>query len=132
MKPTAQKIAQYRAISTRKAAAAANDQGEAPKAKGTLKLADFAATVEFNDVKVADDANGNPYYAFKGATVRVGEVESVRTVMAFESYDLVRKVVLAGQPLVAMLANAGSTLKIVGVMVDGEMVLVQRDARIAA
>lgn len=132
MKPTAQKIAQFRAISARKAAAAANDQGEAPKAKGTLKLADIVATVEFSDVKVADDANGNPYYAFKAATVRVGDTETTRTVMAFESYELVKQVVYAGEPLVATLANAGSTLKIVGVLVDGEMVMIERDVRVAA
>jgi len=122
-KPTAAKIAQFRAISGRKTAA--NDQGAAP-AKGTLKLADIVATVEFSDVKVADDANGNPYYAFKGATVRADDGgETTRTVMAFESYDLVKQVVMGGNDLVVTLAHAGSTMKIVGVMVDGEMKMVE-------
>lgn len=126
-KPTAQQIAQFRAISARKAGA--NDQSPA---KGTLKLADIVATVEFTDVKVADDAAGNPYYAFRGATVRTAETETVRTVMAFESYDLVRQAVLAGDELVVTLANAGSTMKIVGVMVDGEMRMVESRLQKAA
>lgn len=123
-KPTAAKIAQFRAIAGRKTAA--NDDA-APKAKGTLKLklSAIVATVFFTDVKIAEDANGNPYYAFKDASVVVGETETVRTVMAFESYDLVGQVVRAGQDLVVTLENTGSTMKIVGVLVDGEMKMVE-------
>ena len=131
-KPTASQIARFRAISSNvKAGTAAND--DAPKPKGRLTLQDFVATVEFDQLKDADDAKGKPYYSFKDANVRAQDgKESVRTVMVFEAYDLVKKVVLAGQELVVTLRHAGPTLKVVGVQVDGEMVIVEQPAAIAA
>ena len=128
--PTAQQIARFRAIDSSRKAQPAND--DQPKVR--LKVADFVGTLDdVEDIKIADDAQGNPYLLIKGATVTSAQGNTMkRTVMAFEAYDAVRPILLAGQIMTAKFRHAGGTLKIVGVQVDGEMVSFDRAEAAAA
>ena len=129
-KPTAAQIARFRAIST-KTKAAAND--DAPKTKGTLRAADFVGTIEVVDLKIADDANGKTYMTLPGAIVTTAEGKTLtRTVMAFEAYGLVKQAIENLEDLVVTLRHTGPTLKIVGVTIGGEMLMVTPRAAKAA
>lgn len=122
-KPTAAQIARFRAIAAKKKPA--NDDAPAAKTKGTLRPVDFVGTVLVNELKIADDVRGNIYMTLPGAEViREDGSTLTRTVMVFEAYDIVTKVIQSHQDIVAMLRHTGGTLKIIGVMVDGEMVMV--------
>lgn len=135
--PSAAQIAKFRAISSKKAAPkAANDappSAEAPKAKGRLTLPNIVATIFATDITSANDAKGMPYFALKGCEIDLGGGNVVtRTCMAFEAADLVKQVVFAGQDLTVTLQHTGSTMKIIGVLVDGEMKMVAQPLAKAA
>lgn len=97
-----------------------------------LSLPNIVATIFFNDIVAADDARGAPYYALKGVEIDMGNGKVVtRTCMAFETYDLVKQVVLSGRDLTVTLQPARSVMKIIGVEVDGEMIIPNSDLAIA-
>lgn len=115
-------------IASRRKAKAAND--DAPKApRARLALPDFVDTVAATEISLGvGSTDGKPFMSLKGCAVTLANgTPAVRTVMVFdEAYEAARAVILAEKPLVATLAHTGSTLKIVGIEIDGEMVMFQR------
>jgi len=98
---------------------AAND--DAPRAKTKLGMRDIVGTIEFDAVEASTDANGKGYATLKAMVTGADGKAVERTVVAAESYDLVKQVVYAHQPLVATMRRDGAALKIVGVLVGGTM-----------
>lgn len=116
-------IAKFRAISSKAKTQAANDTAPAPKSK--LSLPNVVATIFATEITSANDAKGMPFYTLKGCQVDLGGGNVVtRTCMAFEAAEMVKTVVYAGKDLTVTLQHTGSTMKIVGVLVDGVMQMV--------
>lgn len=112
------------AIAARRSAnkTAAND--DAPKTpRARLALPNFVDTLFAGEIVLGNTAQGKPYMTMKGCNVTLASGNpAVRTVMAFDdAYDAVRETIAAGRDVVATLAHTGSTLKIVGLEIDGEM-----------
>jgi len=130
-KITAANVARFSAISSKMKPA--NDQGApAEKPKSRLGLQDFVGTVEITQVKADTGTNGKPFMTLKDAIVTTSEGKvSTRTVMAFEAYGLVMQAAQTGA-IVATLRHTGPTLKIVGVQIDGEMLMAEAPAAKAA
>lgn len=125
-KPTASQIARFRAISAR-TKKPANDVDAPAKTKGTLRPVDFVGTIEVVALTTANDAKGKVYMTLPGAIVTKQDGSTLtRTVMVFEAYDLITQVIQAHQEIVATLRHTGPTLKVVGVLVEGEMLMVEQ------
>lgn len=104
----------------------ATNDNAAPKAKrAKLELPNFVATLVAQSMKIADTSAGKPYIALQGCelTLPNGSVVT-RTVMAFDdAYDAIRAAINSEPETVATLQNMGSTMKVVGVRIGGEMVM---------
>lgn len=107
-----------------KAAKPAND--DAPKAPRTrLALPDFVDTVFAAEISLGTTEAGSDFITMKGCNVTLASGEpAVRTVMAFDDANAaVRSLIAAQKDVVATLKHTGPTLKVIGLEIDGQMVM---------
>jgi hypothetical protein len=121
------------AIAARRSAnkTAAND--DAPKApRARLALPNFVDTVFASEISLGTTTEGKPYMTLKGCNVTLASgTPAIRTVMAFDdSYEAVRAAIAEQRDVVATLAHTGSTLKIIGLQIDGEMRMFEQRAKL--
>lgn len=108
----------------------ASNDNTAPAKRKSLKLPNFVATLFAENIKLSDTVDGRPYMAMQGCemTLPGGAAPVKRTVMVYsEAYDAVAAVIHAGKDVIATLQNMGSTMKVLGIEIDGKMTMFEAD-----